>query len=129
MHSIPEYIPYYGKDLVAVCLAHLLTVVTCTPTHFSLYFYHLGVLFRELYETNALCYVCGDNCSLYCIEGLPLRTYTIINMSSKYPYLLTPLSRVLENLTGFQLVKKFPAFYRTRRFITAITSARHLSLS
>ena len=45
-------------------------------------------------------------------------------------YLLTPWSRVLlEKLTGFQLVKKFPAFYRTRRFITAVTSARHLSLS
>ena len=28
-----------------------------------------------------------------------------------------------------QLVKKFPAFYGTRRFITAFTSARHLSLS
>jgi hypothetical protein len=45
-------------------------------------------------------------------------------------YLLTPLSRVLlEKLTGSQLVKKFPAFYRTRRFITAFTSARHLTLS
>ena len=45
-------------------------------------------------------------------------------------YLLTPYCRVLvENLTGFQLVKKFPAFYGTRRFITAFTSARHLSLS
>ena len=32
-------------------------------------------------------------------------------------------------LTGFQLVKKFPTFYGTRRFITAFTSARHLSLS
>ena len=29
----------------------------------------------------------------------------------------------------FQLVKKSPAFYGTRRFITAFTSARHLSLS
>jgi hypothetical protein len=29
----------------------------------------------------------------------------------------------------FQLVKKFPAFYGTRRFIPAVTSARHLSLS
>jgi len=28
-----------------------------------------------------------------------------------------------------QLVKKFPAFYGTRRFTTAFTSARHLSLS
>jgi hypothetical protein len=36
-------------------------------------------------------------------------------------YLLTPWSRVLlEKLTGLQLVKKFPAFYGTRRFITAI---------
>ena len=32
-------------------------------------------------------------------------------------------------LTGLQLVKKFPAFYGTRRFITALTSVRHLSLS
>ena len=34
-----------------------------------------------------------------------------------------------EKLTGSQLVKKFPAFYGTRRFITAVTTARHLSLS
>ena len=45
-------------------------------------------------------------------------------------YLLTPWSRVLlEKFTGFQLVKNFPAFYGTRRFITAVTSARHFSLS
>ena len=45
-------------------------------------------------------------------------------------YLLTPWCRVLlEKLTGLQLVKKFPAFYGTRRFITALTSFRHLSLS
>jgi len=44
-------------------------------------------------------------------------------------YLLTPWSRgLLEKLTGLQLAKKFPAFYGTRRFITALTSARHLSL-
>ena len=45
-------------------------------------------------------------------------------------YLLSPWSRVLlEKLTGSQLVKKFPAFYGTRRFITIFTSAHHLSLS
>ena len=45
-------------------------------------------------------------------------------------YLLTPWCRVLlEKLTGLQLVKKFPAFHGTRRFITALTSVRHLSLS
>ena len=44
--------------------------------------------------------------------------------------LLTPWCRVLfEKLTGLQLVKKFPAFYGTRRFITAFTSFRHPSLS
>jgi len=32
-------------------------------------------------------------------------------------------------LTGFQLAKKFPAFFGTRMFITAFTNARHLSLS
>ena len=45
-------------------------------------------------------------------------------------YLLTPWCRVLlETLTGLQLVKKFPAFHGTRRFIAALTSVRHLSLS
>ena len=45
-------------------------------------------------------------------------------------YLLTPWCRVLlEKLTGLQLVEKFPAFRGTRRFITALTSVRHLSLS
>jgi len=51
----------------------------------------------------------------------------------KYTYITflpTPWSRVLLlKLTGFQLVQKFTAFYGTRRFITAFTSARHLSLS
>jgi len=43
---------------------------------------------------------------------------------------LTPWSRILlEKLTGSQLVKKFSAFYRTRRFVTVFTSARHLFLS
>jgi len=41
---------------------------------------------------------------------------------------LTPWNRVLfEKLTGFQPAKKFPAFYGTRRFITAFISVRRLS--
>ena len=45
-------------------------------------------------------------------------------------YLITPWCRVLpEQLTGLQLVKKFPAFHGTRRFIIALTNLRHLSLS
>ena len=43
---------------------------------------------------------------------------------------LTPWCRLLpQQLTGLQLVKIFPTFYRTRRFITVLTSVRHLSLS
>ena len=45
-------------------------------------------------------------------------------------YSLTPWSRaLLEKLTGSQLVKKLLPFHGTRRFITAFTSVRHLSLS
>ena len=45
-------------------------------------------------------------------------------------YLFTPWCRVLlEKLIGLQLVKKFSAFYGTRKFITALTNVRHISLS
>ena len=50
-------------------------------------------------------------------------------LHSKSLYLLTPWSMVLPvKLTGSQLVKKFPTFHGTWRFINALTSARHLSL-
>ena len=63
-------------------------------------------------------------CAVYNIYLLAyLLTYLLI-------YLLTPWSKaLLEKLTCFQLVKKFPAFYGTRKFITAVTNARHRSLS
>ena len=60
----------------------------------------------------------------YCI------TQIIFNEKHLLTYLLTPWCRVfLEKLTDLQLVKKFPAFHGTRRFVTALTSVRHLSLS
>ena len=56
-----------------------------------------------------------------------IRRYTVLLRTSLY--LLTPWCRVLlEKLTGLQLIKKFPAFHGTRRFIPALTSVRHLSL-
>ena len=58
-----------------------------------------------------------------CLAVMYIETYLLT-------YLLTPWCRVLlEKLTGLQLVKKFPAFHGTRRFITALTSVRHLHLS
>jgi hypothetical protein len=71
----------------------------------------------------------------HCIsEVLKASNWTSVHIDSMHlpslALLLTPWSRVLlEKLTGFQLVKKFLAFYGTRKFITAFTSARHLSLS
>jgi hypothetical protein len=64
----------------------------------------------------------------YSSKTSPSATESITNIT--WTYLLTPWSRVLlEKLTGLQLVKKFPAFYGTRRFITTFISARHLSTS
>ena len=59
-----------------------------------------------------------------------LSSFYRISHTPAYTYLLTPCCRVLlEQLTGLQLVKKFPVFHGTRRFITAHTSVRQLSLS
>ena len=44
-------------------------------------------------------------------------------------YIEQHIKIILQKLTRSQLVKKFPAFYGTRSFITASTSARHLSIS
>ena len=45
-------------------------------------------------------------------------------------YLLTPWSRVLlEKLTGSAASQEIPRIFGTRRFITVLTSSRHLSLS
>ena len=65
------------------------------------------------------------------VEVTVLLTYLLTyKLTYLLTYLLTPWCRVLlEQLTGLQLVKKFPAFHGTPMFITALTSVRHLSLS
>jgi hypothetical protein len=87
--------------------------------HISKMFHHILLfieMFRSLLQLSSGCHT--NNCT----EGLIKTTHLLT-------YLLTTWSRVLlEKLTGFQLVKKFPPFCGTRRFITAFTSARHLSL-
>ena len=72
------------------------------------------------------------SCRLYQVEKYGRnRQATDDNMAcALHDDLLTPWCRVLlEKLIGLQLVKKFPAFHGTRRFITVLTSVRHLSLS
>ena len=122
------YIIYY--------LYHQMHTHTHTHTHTHIYIYiYIKIL---NYITNALtCFGASAPCSgsfdlcllklynTYLLSYLP--TYLLTYF---HTYLLTPWSRaLLEKLTGLQLVKKFPAFYGTRRFITAFTSARHLSLT
>ena len=51
-------------------------------------------------------------------------------MAKYLTYLLTPWSRVLlQKLTGSAASQEIPRIFGTRRFITVLTSARHLSLA
>jgi hypothetical protein len=84
-------------------------------------------------------------CSRLIKKNLPGRGLTIFekhcsrleiaaSLPSLLPYLLTYLLTpwrivLLEKLTSFNPVKKYPAFYGTRRVIAAFTRGRHLSLS
>jgi len=50
-------------------------------------------------------------------------------VSERVTVILTPMSTVLlEKLIGSQLIQKLPAFYGIQRFITAFTTARHLTV-
>jgi len=61
------------------------------------------------------------------LKGLLVRSFIVFVF---HLWQLSVWSKVLpEKLIGLQLVKKFPAFCGTRRFIIAFTRARHLSLS
>ena len=64
------------------------------------------------------------------MHGVTIKNLLIYLLTYLLTCLLTQWSRVLvEKLTGSLLFKKFPAFCGTRRYITAFTSARQLSLS
>ena len=86
---------------------------------------------------NCICPVCKicNNIWLIIKRFWPLTTGKIDCLETSVrnyhsTNLLTPWCRVLlEKLAGLQLVKKFPAFYGTRKFITAFTRFRHPSLS
>ena len=88
--------------------------------------YHEKVWFQKedfyLYVENQ------DSYSLWLRITRPATLF--LNNNHNHHRLLTSWSRILpKKLTGSQLAKKFPELYGTRRFITAFTSTRHLSLS
>ena len=69
----------------------------------------------------------GHEANIYCMI-FHTQNFLLISLPSHHS--LAPWCTVLlEKLTGLQLVKKFPAFHGTQRFITALTSVHHLSLS
>ena len=89
---------------------------------------------------------CAVACSLFSVMGIEIQSIAVqlrrcgsnANVIARIiiiiiiilTYLLTPWSRVLlEKLTGFAANQEIPAFYGTPKFITVLTSARHLSLS
>jgi len=64
------------------------------------------------------------------MEIRPVGAELFLGDSNKGACLLTPWSRVLlEKLTGSAASQEIPRIFGTRRFITVLTSARHLSLS
>jgi hypothetical protein len=64
------------------------------------------------------------------VQSSMLYRELFITLLKRYTNSLTAYSRcLLEKLTGHQLIKQFPASHGTRWFITALTRARHLSLS
>jgi hypothetical protein len=66
------------------------------------------------------CYVITVKYNTYLLTCL--LTYLLTYLHTSWSWVL------LDSLTGSQPVKKFPAFYGTRRFITAFTRVHHLSL-
>ena len=94
-----------------------------------------GCVFWQLFTLDDLCgnpklsHHKTSRLKLACVVRVD-RPHSMPECSWRLTYLLTPWCRVLlENITGLQLVKKFPGFHGTRRFITALTNVRHLSLS
>jgi len=124
--SIAVYIREFGSRWIIIQnLSHRLTYLA--PSDFS----HVS---NKVVATTRLSFP-GYPWNSGTFGDSPILTY-LLNSWLTYlltyflTYLHTPWSTVLlEKLTGSQSVKKFPAFYGTRRFITAVTSARHLSQS
>ena len=111
-----RYIQWYISYLSSITIDWLwsLTLNWCSNSQQSQHHHQEAT---EVYRLDRTAYknIANEN-------GLYNTTSTI--------HILNLWSRVLlEKLAGFQLVKKFPAFYGTRRFITEFTIARHLSLT
>ena len=132
-----SYIKHYHTTCVIICFWHVLCLWSKsvpTPTMWPAECppqqpenIQTGRRYqRPALETNSI----GGHCVTLFFILLFTLLFLLYLLLYNLLYLPTPWARVyLEKLTSFQLVKKFPAFCGTRSFITAFTSARHLSLS
>jgi hypothetical protein len=64
----------------------------------------------------------------FCVDALTMHSYYWCTASLKWS-ITTWGGVLLENLRVTHLLKNFPAFYETQRFVTVFTTARHWSLS
>jgi len=70
-----------------------------------------------------------DSCAKHAGEMSQFISVTEEQTVMNLPQLTLPSRIIPMKLSGLQLVKKLPAFYGARRFITVFTKARHLSPS
>ena len=110
-------------------LTYLLThLLTYSPTYLLIYLLTYLLAHLITYLPTYLFTYLPTYLPTYLLTCLPiyLPTYLHTHLFTYFltyllTYLLTPWCRVLlEKLTGLQLVKKFPTFHGTRRFITAL---------
>ena len=100
---------FFLKLLVTIPVA---PIITGTIVHFRFH-----IRFISIHKLLYFNFFTASFCTTFLSAGI-------------ITYLFTPWCKVLlEKLTDLQLVNKFPAFHGTRRFITANTRVRHLSLS
>ena len=123
---------YFLNDLEMVPVAPFVTGITlvftfhmrCISIVRSLYF----KIFSASFLIAFLSLWIATSINMHVLFSLLLLLlFTSYLLNFVLTYLPTPwIISLLEKLTGSQLVKKFRAFYGTRRFITAFTSAHHL---
>jgi len=121
-----------GWDHLEVSQIHLLKSTKCTPVHCHLLPHTFRLVVAATKQQPMQLTVSFEHCFSKFKLSMELRLapFLCYRITYLFTYLLTPWCRVLpEQLTGLQLVKKSPTFHGTQRFITALTSLRHLSLS
>ena len=108
-----QSITHRKQQIVCVDRTHIAVIKQC------------GIVMHVTTLRGRICVFC--DVTAVCISNL---------LTDLLSYLLTDLltysdhtAIILETLTSSEAVKKFPTFYGNRRFITAFTSARHLSIS